>query len=86
MIANNIIHRDTDREGNPTVNRLSIDLLGKQLLGRGSDDCVPKFTQVNDLGAWNTLADKTLQCKVYNLGSLLVLCADITVYKLERSG
>lgn len=78
MIAYNVIHRDTDRECNSTVNWLSIDLFSKQLLGRSGDNGMSKFTQINDLCAWNTLTDKALQSKVYNLGGFLILGTDVT--------
>ena len=78
MIADNIINRDANGKGNSTVNSLAINLLGKKFLGLSCDDSVTEFTQVNNLGSRNTLADEPLEGKVDNLGSFLIFCTNIT--------
>lgn len=79
MIAHNVIDRNTDRESNATIDWLSIDFLRKQLLGLSCYDCVPKFAKIDNFSPRNTLTHKTLKSQVDNLGSLLILGADVTV-------
>jgi hypothetical protein len=79
VIADDIIDRDTDRKGDSTVHDLSVDFLGKELCGLRHNDGPSEFTNVNDGGPGKALRDDSLQSEIDNLGSLLVLGADITV-------
>ena len=83
MVADDVVDRNADWEGNSSIDELAINLLGVKLGSLSLHDGVSELAQVQDLGTRNTLSDKSFQGQVDNLSSLLVFGAYITV-GLER--
>ena len=78
MIANDIIDRDANGEGNSSIHKLSIHLLCVKFGGLCFHDGVPELAQVQDRGTRNALTHQTFQCQVHNFGGFLVLGTHIT--------
>ena len=59
MIADNIVHRNADREGHSSINGLSVDFLCIQLGSLCFHDGVTELAKIQDLSAGDALGDKT---------------------------
>lgn len=57
MIANNIIHRDTNRKCNTTINNFAVNLFLVQFGSLCLHNRVAEFAKINDLGSRNALGN-----------------------------
>ena len=86
MVANNIIDRNTNRKGNPSLNCLAVNLFRIQFGSLCFHDGVSEFTEIQDLGSRDTLSDYSFQCQVDNFRGLLVLGTNITKNRENTRG
>ena len=80
MVANDVIDRNANGEGDALLDGLAVDLLVVELGDGGIDDGGTKLAKIDNLGAGDALLHQTLEGKVDDLGCLLILGADVAVF------
>ena len=81
MVANDIIDGNANGEGNALLDSLAVDLLVVELGDGGIDDGGTELAKIDDLGAGDALLDQALEGEVDDLGCLLILGADVAVFR-----
>ena len=82
-VADDIVDANTNGESNTTVDSFAVHFFGVKLRGSSFHNGSSEFAQIQDLGADNSLGNKSLQRKIHNLRCFLVFGAHITTFSIE---